>query len=287
MDPQQGRAACPSRIILCGLLALVVLTSVVGSRPALAQSGDTSAANNTEEARPQRNIFVHIISSAGYFLPVLGLVSVALVALIVMLAVDLRMASSIPPAFVEEFTETVNKRRFKDAYELAKQENSFLGKVLAAGMARLQYGLEDARETAMNAMESVRASKEDLLTYIATIGTLGPMIGLVGTVYGMIRTFMVLGQGGQPRPADLAEGISEALVITLLGIGLAVPAIFCHAFFRNRLVRISLDTANIADDLLTQMYHFSKKPAVPEVVNSVAPAATEPVTPAPSLRKAQ
>ena len=49
--------------------------------------------------------------------------------------------------------------------------------------------------------------------------------------------------------------------MTLIGIGLSVPAIFCHAFFRNRLIRISMDTGNIADDLLTQMYHNSKKPA--------------------------
>jgi biopolymer transport protein ExbB len=61
----------------------------------------------------------------------------------------------------------------------------------------------------------------------------------------------------------LADDISHALVVTLLGIGLSVPAIFCHAFFRNRLIRIAHDTGNVADDLLTQMYHNSKKPAPP------------------------
>ena len=50
-------------------------------------------------------------------------------------------------------------------------------------------------------------------------------------------------------------------VLTLGGVALALPAIFCHAFFRNRLIRISMDSANIADDLLTQMYHNSRKPA--------------------------
>ncbi|HMC89884.1 MAG TPA: MotA/TolQ/ExbB proton channel family protein, partial [Gemmataceae bacterium] len=96
----------------------------------------------------------------------------------------------------------------------------------------------------------------------ATIGSLGPMIGLVGTVYGMILSFMVLSQPGKtPNPQDLASGISHALVITLLGVSLAVPAIFCHALFKNRLNRITMDTANVADDLLTQMYHNSKRPA--------------------------
>ena len=62
---------------------------------------------------------------------------------------------------------------------------------------------------------------------------------------------------------QLANSISHALVVTLLGIGLSVPAIFCHAFFRNRLIRIAHDTGNVADDLLTQMYHNSKRAAPP------------------------
>jgi biopolymer transport protein ExbB len=175
---------------------------------------------------------------------------------------DLRMGTAIPPAFVEEFTETVNKRDLKGAYEMAKEDGSFLARVITTGMNRLQYGIEDAREAAFNMVDSIRASKEQAITYLATIGTLGPMLGLVGTVYGMILSFMELGRPGTtPRPDKLADGISHALVVTLLGIGLSVPAIFCHAFFRNRLIRIAMDTSNIADDLLTQMYHNLRRPA--------------------------
>jgi biopolymer transport protein ExbB len=202
-------------------------------------------------------------------------VSTGLVAVIVLLAMDLRMTMAIPPAFVDEFTETVNKRKFREAYELAKNDSSFLGRVLTAGMGRLQYGIEDARETAYHSVDSIKATKEQLITYLATIGSLGPMLGLVGTVYGMIQSFMALSvPGKRVDPQELASGISHALVITLLGIGLAVPAIFCHAFFRNRLIRISMDTANVADDLLTQMYHNSRRP----------PTAETPRTPAPPTR---
>lgn len=213
------------------------------------------------EARP--HLIRHIINSAGLFFgPLLFLVSVGLVAIIVLLAMDLRLGVAIPPKFVEEFTNTVNQRQFREAFELARAEPSFLGKVLTAGMARLQYGLEDAREVAYHTVESVKAGKENLITYLATIGSLGPMLGLVGTVYGMILSFMELSQPGRtPNPQRLADGISHALVITLLGVALAVPAIFCHALFRNRLIRLSMDTANVADDLLTQMFHNSRKQA--------------------------
>src|SRR5947207_6579535 len=118
----------------------------------------------------------------------------------------------------------------------------------------------------MNLVESIRSSKEQINNYTAVISSLGPLIGLVGTVFGMILSFKELARGGKVEAAKLADGISHALVITMLGIGIAVPGLFFNAFFRNRITRISMDTANIADDLLTQMYHNSKKPAVPAAV---------------------
>jgi biopolymer transport protein ExbB len=192
------------------------------------------------------------------------------VALIVLLAMDLRMGVAIPPGFVEEFTDTVNKRKFKEAFDLARNDSSYVARVLTAGMGRLQYGIEDSREAAYNMLETIKASKEQLIAYLGTVGTLGPLLGLVGTVFGMILSFMELGKGGaQANAAKLAEGISHALVVTLLGVALAVPAIFTHSVFKNRLVRIAMDTGNIADDLLTQMYHNSKRPgAAPAGVNA-------------------
>jgi len=192
-----------------------------------------------------------------------------------LLAMELRMTIAIPPTFVEEFTDLVNKKQFKQAFDMAKDDSSFLGKVMSQGMSRLQYGIEDSRESAMNMVDSIKASKEQSITYLATIGTLGPMLGLVGTVFGMILSFMELGRPGTtPRPDKLADGISHALVVTLLGIGLSVPAIFFHAFFRNRLIRIAMDTSLISDDLLTQMYHSSKKPAAAAPAQAAASASS-------------
>jgi biopolymer transport protein ExbB len=254
--------AVPARsrpvVRIAALLLFVVVVSLLSATPARAQDGggDTASAETKYEG-----LFMHIVHSAGpVFGPIILFVSIGLVALIVLLAMDLRMSTAIPPGFVEEFTDTVNRRKFKEAYELAKEDGSFLGRVLTTGMGRLQYGIEDAREASLNMVESIRAGKEQLITYLATIGTLGPMLGLVGTVYGMIVSFMELAHS-TPNATKLAAGISQALVVTLLGVALSVPAIFCHAFFRNRLIRITMDTSNIADDLLTQMYHNSKKPA--------------------------
>jgi biopolymer transport protein ExbB len=161
-----------------------------------------------------------------------------------------------------------------------------VARVLTSGMSRLQYGIEDAREASFSMLESVKAGKEQLIVYLATIGTLGPLLGLVGTVFGMILSFMTLSSGTQINAQQLADDISHALVITLLGIGLSVPAIFCHAFFKNRLIRITHDAGTVADDLLTQMYYNSKKaaPASATVETQPAAAPRPPVPPTPAVK---
>lgn len=267
---------CLLAVFAFAMLSPVTPTARAQDEAAAENGGDKAAEPSKAADQPKQstNIFMHIIKSLSWFAPVMLVVSIALIALIMLLIMELRMAVAIPPGFVEDFTDTVNKRRFKEAYDMAKEDGSFLGRVMTTGMARLQYGIDDAREAAFNMVESVKAGKDQLITYLATIGTLGPMLGLVGTVWGMILSFMELGKGGSPNPAKLADGISHALVVTLVGIALSVPAIFCHAFFRNRLIRITMDVSNIADDLLTQMYHNSRKPAAPEAPAPADPRAT-------------
>lgn len=229
---------------------------------------------SADAAQPGPDFLHHFLRSIGWtFGLVFVALSVTLVALIVMLALDLRLAVAIPPTFIERFTDTVNQRKFKEAYELARADQSFLGKVMANGMARLQYGLEDARDAAYNTADSLKSNKDQLINYVAVISSLGPYIGLVGTVYGMILAFMELAKPGATVNANrLADGISHALVVTMVGIGIAVPGLFFTVFFRNRTVRIAKDTENLADDLLTQMYHHSKKGAAAPVAQPAEPA---------------
>jgi biopolymer transport protein ExbB len=262
-------------------LACVVAFYLIGfAVPRLAVAQDAAPGDQPAQPKPTENpdslgkMFFHIVKSVGLIMGlILGLLSLTLVFLIVLLIMDLRMNDAIPPNFVEDFTDTVNKRQFKQAFEMAKGDNSYLAKVLSTGMARLQYGIEDAREAAFNMVDSIKAGKEQLITYLATIGTLGPLLGLVGTVYSMIGAFMRMSDPTNPvKPYEMASTLSHGLVVTMLGIGLAVPAIFCHAFFRNRLIKISMETSNVADDLLTQMYHNSKKPAAAEPVAVAADA---------------
>jgi biopolymer transport protein ExbB len=257
-------------VLLAGFMALTLL-GVAGPRGLMptAQAQDAPAENKeapapAAAAEPEGSggMIKHVLESLGWvFIILLGSVSISLIAIIVLLSMDLRMATAVPPDFVADFTDIVNKRQFKAAYDLARNDSSYLGKVMTTGMGRLQYGIEDAREAAFQMVDTIRSSKEQLIAYLATIGTLGPLFGLVGTVYGMIKAFMVLGSGTKINPQELARAISHALAVTLVGVALSVPAIFFHTFFRNRVTRLAMETTNVADDLLTQMYHNSKKAA--------------------------
>jgi biopolymer transport protein ExbB len=292
----QSRARLVALIVGFLFAACLVIFSSLAGPAARAADGDPPGAEEPKPAAPAATeapapsakggklgffeMIWHVATSAGIvFGGLLLIISTCLVALVILLILDLRLSGAIPPAFVEDFTDTINKRKFKEAFEMAKEEPSYLGRVLTTGMSRLQYGLEDARAAANSMTESIRASKEQFITFLATIGTLGPLLGLVGTVYGMIQSFSVLGKTANPAASDLAEGISHALAVTLLGVSISVPAIFFHAFFRNRLIRIAMETGAVADDLLTQMYYNSRKAAAtaaPTVEAVPQPAAKTP-----------
>jgi len=279
---QQSRLDVNFRSALLFVLAAVLTFGIVilSESTLIAQEGQAPApqpaAEGGEAAKHgSTNLLTHIIVSAGWFFgPVMFGMSIVVVTFIVLAALDVRMGTAIPPAFVDDFTELVNKRQFKQAFELCKEDTSYLARVLSAGMARLQYGVDDAREAALNQSEAIRSSKEQLINYLAVMGTLGPLFGLLGTVYGMILAFMKIGEFGAPRPELLAGDIAAALVTTLLGVLIAAPAIFFHTFFRNRIIRISNDTMNLADDLLTQMYHNTRKTPAGSATETRTTAAT-------------
>ena len=268
-----------------GLLLLAMVGAALTFAPALLlaqEDAPADAAAGTVAVKVQDNIFVHIIKSVSFFWVILLPTSIWLIALVVLLSLDLRMSAAIPAGFVEEFTDTVNKRKFKEAYDLARNDTSYLGRVLTAGMSRLQYGIDDAREASLNTLEAVKSDKEQKNNYTAVIATLGPLLGLVGTVFGMIMAFMELSNGSNPNPAKLAEGISHALAVTLVGVAIAVPAVAFNTYFRNRILQLMLEVGSVSDDLLTQMYHNSKKPggtAPAAPVATAAPVMATPVAP--------
>jgi biopolymer transport protein ExbB len=250
------------RFLVCLALCGALTGTFLAATPNVAHAQDEVKEDAPKE-KTLANPVVHFFSSIGYLFGIIFLVlSIGTVALIIILFMDLRMSEAISPIFVDEFTNMVNKRQFKQAYELAKNDVSWLSRVLSAGMSRLQYGIEDAREAMFGQSEMIKSGKDAMISYLSAVGTLGPLLGLVGTVSGMIGAFRELGAATKaPDASGLAGNISHALVVTLVGVFISCPAIFFFTYFKNRLNSISHGVTTLADDLLTQMYHNSKKPA--------------------------
>ncbi len=188
--------------------------------------------------------------------------SFVFVALIVMNVMALRRQSMVPPDLVESFEVMLNEKRFQDAYELAKSDESFLGHVLAAGLAKLQEGYPQAVEAMQEVGEDENMRLEQRLSYIGLIGTVSPMIGLLGTVNGMVTSFQVIARSNtQPKPSELAGGISTALITTLVGLLLAIPAIAAFGIFRNRLARLVLEVGIYSERLMSRFQNVGPKKA--------------------------
>ena len=140
----------------------------------------------------------------------------------------------------------------------------------------MQYSLDDAREAVDRVSDAQTMRLEKKISMLAVIGSLGPMIGLLGTLKGMIHSFSAIATSGtQLKPDQVAHGISEALVLTFEGVGLSVPAIFFFAYFRNRIFTLSDDTALSVHDFLRRVHTALKaKPAAGAATAAMPTAVT-------------
>jgi biopolymer transport protein ExbB len=250
--------------VLCAIFFGLAVGPLVGDqlvRTAHAQG--PAAAGGQEAPPPQTSALGFYYRALGPFYTVVFLaISFVFVALIVMNIMSIRRQSVVPPDLVANFEALLNEKRFQDAYELAKADDSFLGHVLAAGLAKLQEGYPQAVEAMQEVGEDENMRLEQRLSYIALIGTVSPMVGLLGTVDGMVAAFRVIASTNtQPKPSMLAEGISTALITTLVGLWLAIPAIAAYGIFRNRLQRLVLEVGIYSERLMSRFQNVGPKKA--------------------------
>lgn len=197
----------------------------------------------------------------GYLLIFLAL-SVTLVSLFVMNMLAARRETLCPQELVDSFEEKLNEKEFQAAYDMARTDESVLGQVLSAGLAKLSRGYGKAIEGMQEVGEEESMKLEHRLSYMALIGNLSPMIGLFGTVQGMIESFQVIAIGGStPKPAELAEGISTALFTTLVGLAVAIPAIAAYNILRNRVSRLLLEVGVTSENLMSRFEDFQPQGA--------------------------
>jgi biopolymer transport protein ExbB len=222
--------------------------------PAANGASTTDAADAAPTAAPRQSYLGWLYNSLGPLYSVIFLaLSFALVALIVMNALMARRDTILPSDLIEGFEAQLNAKKYQEAYELAKNDESFLGKVLSAGLGRLSSGYPQAIEAMQEVGEEENMRLEHRLSYLALIGTISPMFGLLGTVHGMVNAFEEIARSTvSPKPAELADDIALALVTTLVGLWLAIPAIAAFNILRNRMAQLVLEVGIVSENLMSR-----------------------------------
>ncbi|HEX5513329.1 MAG TPA: MotA/TolQ/ExbB proton channel family protein [Gammaproteobacteria bacterium] len=175
-----------------------------------------------------------LIKAGGWLMVPLIACSVVSMAIVLERTWALRRSEIIPPHLVAQVWHQVKSRQLKPDQLKALRESSPLGQILAAGLANRNQ----PREVMMESIEDVgRHEAHSLERFINTLGTIAaisPLLGLLGTVFGMIEVFNVIGTQGLGKAGALAGGISEALITTAAGLIVAIPTLIAHRYFRRR-----------------------------------------------------
>ena len=199
--------------------------------PTLTHAAEASAAS--------ANLF-DLLQQGGWAMIPLGLLSLAMFYLIFHCWQQTNRRRYHNPPLQKEVTELLRQREVKKALALVETADTALSRILRVALTRARVDLPDARRLAVEESFSEHAEAEEhavsqWINYLNVIATVAPMVGLLGTVSGMIGAFQKIGEAGMGRPEELAGNIGEALITTATGLVIGIPAMMAYFIFRNRL----------------------------------------------------
>lgn len=265
----------------CRILTLALAAMTVA--PALAASPRARAAAPPVDTHMN---FVEIFHAGGYCMYPLLLLSVATIALSLMLAFTLRLSAIASDRFMDTVAAKLRARDFSGALDYCKERDEVVARVMQKALETFIHYPGISKAEVRDAAETEGSRQAGLLAtrtgYLGDIGTVAPLVGLLGTVIGMISAFLDLSRGEQGvKQMQLSSGISEALIATASGLVIAVPAMVAYAIYRARTQRRIADMESATSHLLNLL------PSTPEAQNPNAHPAhlkrdefTMPVAPA-------
>jgi biopolymer transport protein ExbB len=235
------------RAVVLGVMLGVVLVAsmgALGEEAPKAQKGEMSLGGM---------LYVSTFTNVIGFLDMVSIYacSIASIALIIEHAITIRRVVLLPELSVAQIKTMFDERRFREALEFCQADPSFVSGVVHAGLIEAANGYE-AMERAMSEAAEERAARlYRKIEWLNLLGNVAPMLGLFGTVYGMMVSFgQIAAKGGKANPEDLAGGIMIALVSTFCGLLVAMPALSAYSIFKTRIEQMSMEAALVAEELL-------------------------------------
>ena len=195
-----------------------------------------------------RVLFVRC-GAIGWLLWALSIVTVAL---IVQYLITVRRGNILPDVLREQIQGMFDNRQYREVIDLTETEPSFLSYVIHAALAEAAHGYP-AMERAMEEAAEERTTRLlRSIEWLNLLGNVGPMLGLMGTVWGMILAFFkMVEKAGAVNAADLAGEIGVALVTTLLGLGVAIPALTIFSIMRNKIDALTSEAMMTSQELIS------------------------------------
>ena len=179
-----------------------------------------------------------LLKPGGIIMFPLLLCSVLALAIIIERFWTLRISRLAPKSLVQDLWGWIKKKELNSKRLRELKEAAPLGRILAAGLANAKHGREIMKESIQEEASHVVHEMERFLTALGTVAVITPLLGLLGTVIGMIKVFAQLQLEGAGNAAALAGGISEALITTAAGMTVAIPALIFHRYFTRRVDEI-------------------------------------------------
>jgi len=197
---------------------------------------------------------LELVKSGGWLMVPILLCSAVALAIVAERFWTLRPARLAPPNLMPEVRKWLQRGQPDREQLNTLRDHSPLGRILAAGLANAGHGREIMKESIQEAATPVVHDLERFLNTLGSIAAITPLLGLLGTVIGMIDVFTAIMVHGTGDAARLAGGISQALITTASGLTVAIPAIFFHRFFMRRVDEITLSLEQQAVHLVDLMH---------------------------------
>ncbi len=194
------------------------------------------------------------IQTGGFVMVVLALLSMAGVSSIVYNFMTLKVSNFSPVDFTENVIKKLEGGQLEAVRSLCRQESNIIANIVMAGLEKKHRGVVFAREAMENCARKEINRLWQKISYLADISSVAPLIGLLGTVLGMIQAFNVIAfQSAVVKPMLLAGGISKAMITTAGGLIVAIPAMLFHSFFKGKILEISNTVETYSTDIMKIM----------------------------------
>jgi biopolymer transport protein ExbB len=215
---------------------------------------------------------LEILMAGGWaMLPILICSAVAL-AIILERFWSLRRSAVIPPGLGDEVREWARTRKIDPEHLQVLSTNSPLGELLAAALSVRNRSREIIKERVEDTGRHVVHRLERFLNTLGTIALIGPLLGLLGTVFGLIKMFFAVMMSGVGDPMKMAGGIGEALVCTAAGLCVAIPAYVLHRYFRGRVADLVVEMERQVFLLTDELTAMGESSAAAQMRVAPAPA---------------